>query len=396
MPAQHGHGEQRERGLAAERPPPRQARAVRRPRPSTSTRRRRSPPPRRAGPAAAGRPPSGQQSGTQATATPRTAGSACSAPCTSATLKRTRPGRRRRPARATPVPRGPGPAWPAEAGEREEQQAGQRVAQRLGGEQGRPRERRRRRRRSPPTQDMPAGTGGEEGARHATMLRGEWSLEEPMRTPMRGTKGVDFLQLHAPAPPRGGVAAWLVDALRAAIADGQAGRGAGCRHPGARRGSRRVPRRGRRGVPAVAPTRACAVGRTGARGTASAGRAARRAPPRPAGAAAAAAGLELDLSPGLPDLSAFPRAAWLRADAAVLAVAAADLGYGDPRGTPAARRAGRLARPDPGRAGRRPTTSSSSRACAQALALLAQVLRDPRGRRGRGRGPGLARAPARS
>ena len=42
----------------------------------------------------------------------------------------------------------------------------------------------------------------------------------------------------------------------------------------------------------------------------------------------------VDLSPGLPDLSAFPRAAWLRCTRAVLTeVAAADLGYGD-RGAP--------------------------------------------------------------
>ncbi|NGO72706.1 PLP-dependent aminotransferase family protein, partial [Streptomyces boncukensis] len=46
------------------------------------------------------------------------------------------------------------------------------------------------------------------------------------------------------------------------------------------------------------------------------------------------------LSPGLPDLTAFPRAAWLRAERAVLAgLPAPDLGYGDPRGAPALRRA---------------------------------------------------------
>src|SRR5207237_743814 len=43
---------------------------------------------------------------------------------------------------------------------------------------------------------------------------------------------------------------------------------------------------------------------------------------------------DIDLSPGVPDLSAFPRAAWLRAERAVLRDAtAADLGYGDPRGS---------------------------------------------------------------
>ncbi|MEU2184847.1 PLP-dependent aminotransferase family protein [Streptomyces thermolilacinus] len=46
----------------------------------------------------------------------------------------------------------------------------------------------------------------------------------------------------------------------------------------------------------------------------------------------------IDFSPGLPDLAAFPRAAWLREERRVLdRLAASDLGYGDPRGTPALR-----------------------------------------------------------
>lgn len=46
-------------------------------------------------------------------------------------------------------------------------------------------------------------------------------------------------------------------------------------------------------------------------------------------------GIDLNLSPGVPDLSAFPRAAWLRAERAVLdRVTASDLGYGDPGGSP--------------------------------------------------------------
>ena len=45
--------------------------------------------------------------------------------------------------------------------------------------------------------------------------------------------------------------------------------------------------------------------------------------------------IDIDLSPGVPDLSAFPRASWLRAERAVLdEITAADLGYGDPGGTP--------------------------------------------------------------
>lgn len=85
----------------------------------------------------------------------------------------------------------------------------------------------------------------------------------------------------------------------------------------------------------------------------------------------------IDLSPGLPDLAAFPRAAWLRAERRVLGhLAASDFGYGDPRGTPALRLAiadwiarNRGIRADPGEilivAG-----------TAQTLTLVGQVLRD--------------------
>ncbi len=46
----------------------------------------------------------------------------------------------------------------------------------------------------------------------------------------------------------------------------------------------------------------------------------------------------MGLSPGVPDLSAFPRAAWLSAERAVLRdLSATALGYGDPRGAPALR-----------------------------------------------------------
>ncbi|MCX5206564.1 PLP-dependent aminotransferase family protein [Streptomyces sp. NBC_00237] len=53
-----------------------------------------------------------------------------------------------------------------------------------------------------------------------------------------------------------------------------------------------------------------------------------------------AARTRIDLTPGRPDLTAFPRAAWLRAERAVLAeLSADDLGYGDPRGALRLRRA---------------------------------------------------------
>jgi GntR family transcriptional regulator/MocR family aminotransferase len=48
----------------------------------------------------------------------------------------------------------------------------------------------------------------------------------------------------------------------------------------------------------------------------------------------------IDLTPGVPDLAAFPRGAWLRAERRVLdALDPAAFGYGDPRGAPPFRRA---------------------------------------------------------
>jgi len=85
---------------------------------------------------------------------------------------------------------------------------------------------------------------------------------------------------------------------------------------------------------------------------------------------------EFDLSPGLPDLSGFPRAAWMRAERLVLEQASvADLGYGDPRGSQWLRTelAGWLARTRGLRAD--PGDIIVVTGVAQALALLAQVLR---------------------
>ena len=84
---------------------------------------------------------------------------------------------------------------------------------------------------------------------------------------------------------------------------------------------------------------------------------------------------ELDLSPGVPDLSGFPRAAWLRAERSVLDRASvADLGYGDPRGSQWLRHqlAGWLARTRGLRATADDVIVVSG--VAQALALLAQWL----------------------
>ena len=85
---------------------------------------------------------------------------------------------------------------------------------------------------------------------------------------------------------------------------------------------------------------------------------------------------EIDLSPGVPDLSGFPRAAWLRAERSVLDRASvADLGYGDPRGSEWLRKelAGWLARTRGLRAD--PGDIIIVTGVAQALALLAQRLR---------------------
>jgi GntR family transcriptional regulator / MocR family aminotransferase len=85
--------------------------------------------------------------------------------------------------------------------------------------------------------------------------------------------------------------------------------------------------------------------------------------------------VEIDLAPGVPDLAAFPRAAWLRAERTVLGNAtAADLGYGDPRGNLRLRTelAGWLARMRGLRA--TPDELIVVAGVAQSLALLAQTL----------------------
>lgn len=61
-------------------------------------------------------------------------------------------------------------------------------------------------------------------------------------------------------------------------------------------------------------------------------------PRRAAGAAEETRPVDIDLSPNVPDLSLFPRAAWVRAEREVLhAPGGVDLGYGDPAGMPALR-----------------------------------------------------------
>jgi GntR family transcriptional regulator/MocR family aminotransferase len=85
---------------------------------------------------------------------------------------------------------------------------------------------------------------------------------------------------------------------------------------------------------------------------------------------------EFDLAPGVPDPSAFPRAAWLRAERAALAEAgSAELGYRNPRGNERLRTvlAGWLTRTRGLRAASGDIVIVTG--VAQALALLGQVLR---------------------
>src|SRR5271154_5879730 len=202
--------------------------------------------------------------------------------------------------------------------------------------------------------------------------------------------GADFLQLSPAAAPVRGLTGWLADAIRAAIIDGRLRAGAPLPATRLLAGDLGVSR----GVVVEAYQRLADEGLGSARSRAGTrvlgvSRPAERRP-RPAerwprAAERADPGLlprrwraraEIDLSPGVPDLSGFPRAAWLRAERSVLEQASvADLGYGDPRGSEWLRRelAGWLARTRGLRA--EPDDIIIVTGVAQALALLAQGLR---------------------
>ncbi|WP_438268009.1 PLP-dependent aminotransferase family protein [Kitasatospora purpeofusca] len=243
------------------------------------------------------------------------------------------------------------------------------------------------------------------------------------------TAGADFLQLDPGQAPAGGLADWLARRLREAIGDGRLP--VGSRLPATRvlaadlRVSRgvvtdayrrlgeegRIAGLGRGGTvvvdqfapgtvppsPSLSPPPSAAAQPPPARSTAAHPGGTRPGPahPRPArgttpapaspfdGAPATTvfdslrtAPARIDLTPGVPDLAAFPRAAWLRAERAVLRdLAAPDFGYGDPRGTPALRRAVAdwLARNRGIRAD--PEEVLVVAGAAQALALVGEVLR---------------------
>ncbi|MDB1089263.1 PLP-dependent aminotransferase family protein [Streptomyces sp. ACA25] len=208
------------------------------------------------------------------------------------------------------------------------------------------------------------------------------------------TYGSDFLQLNTEEAPAGGLADWLTGQLRLAVADGRLP--VGSRLPATR--SLATDLRVSRGVVTEAYQRLIEDGHAAGRGRAgtivvAAPVVAAPLPDRsgpgapPAAPFSTAPGVDvfdalravparIDFSPGLPDLAAFPRAAWLRAERAVLhELTHADLGYGDPRGTRALREAvvNWLARNRGIRA--HPDEVLVVAGVAQALGLLAQTLR---------------------
>jgi GntR family transcriptional regulator / MocR family aminotransferase len=185
--------------------------------------------------------------------------------------------------------------------------------------------------------------------------------------------GADFLQLDPADAPAHGLADWLTGTLRSGVAHGRLP--AGARLPATR--SLAAQLGVSRGVVVEAYRRLADEGVVGGRrGGGTTVLATPTPAPHPAGPEAPP-DVEIDLSPGVPDLSAFPRAAWLRAERTALATAAAgELGYGDPRGTEALRAAlaGWLARTRGVRVA--PDELIVVNGVAQGLALLAQVLRD--------------------
>src|SRR6516162_3281587 len=204
---------------------------------------------------------------------------------------------------------------------------------------------------------------------------------------MTGTdRGADFLQLSRAAAPVRGLTSWLAGAVRAAIMDGRLPAGTSLPATRLLAGDLGISR----GVVVEAYQRLADEGLVSGRpgtGTRVSGLSPRPVrpsnnPPPPGRAGATVlpqpwrARAELDLSPGVPDLSGFPRAAWMRAERVVLEQASVtELGYGDPRGSLALRTelADWLARTRGLRAG--PGDIIVTTGVAQALALLARVLR---------------------
>jgi GntR family transcriptional regulator / MocR family aminotransferase len=161
----------------------------------------------------------------------------------------------------------------------------------------------------------------------------------------------DFLQLDLGAVPVGGRAAWLTERLREAVRDGRLPVGA--RLPATRDLAAELGVS--RGLVTEAYRRLAEGGQVVGRGRAGTVVVHAPVPPSPATAVPArpvafsdpdlgvfddlrASTARIDLTPGLPDLAGFPRAAWLRAERRVLdEVAPSAFGYADPAGVPAFR-----------------------------------------------------------
>lgn len=160
--------------------------------------------------------------------------------------------------------------------------------------------------------------------------------------------GADFLQLDPTGVPSRGITDWLVGALRSAVDDGRLA--AGTRLPATRTLAADLAIS--RGVVVEVYRRLMDEGLVSGRsgggttvlGAPTPAAAAHRAPmapeptrlPRPRRSPTDG----VDLSPGVPDLSAFPRSMWLRAERSVLAeTPPEELGYGDPQGHPRLRAA---------------------------------------------------------
>ena len=214
--------------------------------------------------------------------------------------------------------------------------------------------------------------------------------------------GSDFLQLNPASAPARGLSTWLAGAVRAAIMDGRLPAGALLPATRLLAGDLGVSRgviveayqrladeglvsaRPGAGTKVSAPAPPAAPAKTAPAKTAPTKAASTKTAPPPPIAPPPLTPLpqpwrvhaELDLSPGVPDLSGFPRAAWLRAERSVLERASmAELGYGDPRGSHWLRTelVGWLARTRGLRAAAEDIIIVSG--VAQAMALLAQWLR---------------------
>ena len=194
--------------------------------------------------------------------------------------------------------------------------------------------------------------------------------------------GTDFLQLDPAAAPTRGLTAWLADALRTAIIDGRLAAGTALPATRILADDLGVSR----GVIVEVYQRLKDEGMVSARhgagtkvigGLPAAGPAAGRPTEVTFLPQRWRAQAEIDLSPGIPDLAGFPRAAWLRSERTVLQrVDVADLGYSDPRGSEWLRHelAGWLTRTRGLRVQADDIIIVAG--VAQALALLAQWLRD--------------------